>query len=142
MKNLCFPENCAYTANKSVTPKLIWNNSRIRLKFEGSCLKQEDKTPFPPNNVVNLFIVYELDTGSRDLNTDFALKDCLFGSVKLTKNADPDKYKYSSCGTGFDSRSEFSLSDGSVGKNVIIFGVDMSSSMQIDNKKKVYFNSW
>ena len=33
-------------------------------------------------------------------------------------------------------RSEFSLPDGSVGKNVIIFRVDMSSSVHIDNKKK------
>ena len=31
----------------------------------------------------------------RNLSTDFTLNDCLFGSVKLTKNADPDKYKYS-----------------------------------------------
>ena len=37
---------------------------------------------------------------------------------------------------GFDSRSEFSLPDGSVGKNVIILEVDMSSSVHIDNKKK------
>ena len=29
-----------------------------------------------------------------------------------------------------------SLPDGSMGKNVIIFGVDMSSSVHIDNKKK------
>ena len=32
--------------------------------------------------------------------------------------------------------SEFSLPDGSVGKNVIVFGADMSSSVHIDNKKK------
>ena len=32
--------------------------------------------------------------------------------------------------------SEFLLPDGSVGKNIIVFGVDMSSSMHIDNKKK------
>ena len=32
--------------------------------------------------------------------------------------------------------SEFSFSDGSVGKNVIIFGVDMTSALYIDNKKK------
>ena len=25
----------------------------------------------------------------------FSLNNCLFGSVRLTKNADPDKYKYS-----------------------------------------------
>ena len=29
-----------------------------------------------------------------------------------------------------------------VGRNVIIFGVDVSSSPHIDNKKKKYFNSW
>ena len=25
---------------------------------------------------------------------DFTLDNCLFGAVKLTKNADPDKYEY------------------------------------------------
>ena len=125
-----------YTANKSLSPKPIWNNSKKRLKFKGSCLKQEDKASFTPNNVINLFIVYKLDTWSRDLNIGFTLKDCLFGSVKLTKNADPDKYKYSGYGIGCDSHLEFSLPDGSMGKNVIILGVDMSSSVHIDNKKK------
>ena len=51
----------------------------------------------------------------------------LFGSVKLTKNADPEKYKYSDYGIGFDSRSEFLFTDGSMGRNVIIFGADKSS---------------
>ena len=60
----------------------------------------------------------------------------MFGAVKITKNADPDKYVYTCYGIGFDSRSEFSLPDGSMGKNIIIFGVDMSSSVHIDNKKK------
>ena len=69
-------------------------------------------------------------------NSDFTLKNCLFGSVKLPKNADRDKEVYSDYGIRFDLRSEFSLTDGSVGKNVIIFGVDMSSSVHIDNKKK------
>ena len=57
-----------------------------------------------------------------------------FRSVKLTKNADLNKYKYRIYSIGFDSRSRFSLPDGSMGKNVIIFGVDMSSSVLIDNK--------
>ena len=35
-----------------------------------------------------------------------------------------------------NSCSEFSLPDHSVGKNVIIFGVDVSSSVHIDNKGK------
>ena len=33
-------------------------------------------------------------------------------------------------------RSEFSLPDGSLGKNVIIFGADMGSSVHFDNKEK------
>ena len=86
--------------------------------------------------MANSFIVYELDTGSRDLDTDFFLNDCLFGAVKLTKNADTDRYKYSGYGIGFDSQSGFSLPDGSIGKIVIIFGADMSSYVHIDNKGK------
>ena len=85
---------------------------------------------------VNLYICYTLDWSSRDLNTDLALGNCLFGSVKLTKNADPDKYKYNGYGIGFDSRSEFSFTDGSMGKNVIIFRADMSSSMHFDNRNQ------
>ena len=46
----------------------------------------------------------------------FTLGNCLFGPVKLTKNVDPDKHKYS----GY-----------SIGKNVIIFGFDNSSSVHI-----------
>ena len=108
---------CSYVANIIVCPKLIWmNNSKIRFKFKGSYFRQEVKAPFTPNNVVNLFIVYELDRWSRDLKTDFTLKECLFGAVKLTKNDDPDKYKYSGYDIGFDSRSQFLLTDGSMGK--------------------------
>ena len=39
--------------------KLVWmNNSRMRIRFGGSCLKQEGTTPFTSSNVVNLFVVY------------------------------------------------------------------------------------
>ena len=51
----------------------------------------------------------------------------LLGCVKLTKNADPDKYSYIAFGIGFETCGYHSLPDGSVGKNVTIFGVYMSS---------------
>ena len=89
--------------------------------------------------MANLYISYTLDTWSRGLNTDFTLDNYLFGAVKLTKNADPDKYRYSDYGIGFHVRSQFSLSGSSWGKNVIIFGVDNSSSVHVDNKKKDIF---
>ena len=91
---------------------------------------------FAPNNVINLFIVYGLDSWPRDLKTDFTLGGCLFGGVKLTKNADPDKYSYSGYGIGLNTCGQYSLPDNILGKNLIIFGVDMSSSMHIDNKGK------
>ena len=49
------------------------------------------------------------------------------------KNADLDKYVYSGYGIGFDSHSEFALPDGNVDKNVIIFGVDMTSYIHADD---------
>ena len=61
----------------------------------------------------------------------------MFGAVKLSKNADTDKYKYRSYGIGFDLQSTFSLPDGSMGRNVIVFGVEMSSSVFNDNRKKI-----
>ena len=69
-------------------------------------------------------------------NSDPALKNCLFGAVTLTKNADIEKYKYSGYGIGFDRRSSFSFPSGGFGQNVLIFGVDMSFSAHIDNKKR------
>ena len=58
-------------------------------------------------------------------DNDPTLKNCLFGAVTLTKNADIDKYGYSGYGIGFDRKSSFSFPSGGFGQNVIIFGVDM-----------------
>ena len=54
----------------------------------------------------------------------------------MTKNADIDKYGYSAYGIRFDRKSSFTFPGGGMGKNVLIFGADMSSSAHIDNKKK------
>ena len=54
----------------------------------------------------------------------------------MTKNADIDKYGYSGYGIGFGRRSSFSFPGTGFGQNVLIFGVDISSSAHIDNKKK------
>ena len=106
-----------------------YDTSKIRIKFDGSFLNR-----FPPTilhgNIVNIYIVYEITSDYKDINYP-TLENCLFGSVKLTKNADIDKYGYFGYGTGFDKQSSFSI-----GKNVIIFGVDVSSSTKIDNRKK------
>ena len=47
----------------------------------------------------------------------------MFGAVKLTKNADINKYKYSGYDIRFGGRGTFSFPGGRFGQNVIIFGV-------------------
>ena len=57
-----------------------------------------------PRKVINLYISYTLAPQLGNLNTDFTLANCFFGSVKLIKNADLDKYKYTRYSIGFASR--------------------------------------
>ena len=84
---------------------------------------------------VNVYTVYKLGTSSSN-DSDPTLKYCLFGAVTLTKSTDIEKYGYSGFGIGFDRRSSFPFPGVGFGQNVLIFGVDMSSSPHIDNKKK------
>ena len=112
------------TNNYSLNPCMDhYDTSKIRIKFDGSFLNR-----FPPTilhgNIVNIYIVYEITSDYSSINYP-TLENCLFGSVKLTKNADIDKYGYFGYGIGFDRQSSFSIGN-ETGKNVIIFGVDMS----------------
>ena len=122
------------TSNNSLNPRLSYSGTKIKVQFTGNCLKQSNFT-FTHKKVVNIYIVYELGASSSNIN-DPTIKNCLFGAVTLTKNADIQKYKYSGYGIGFDRRSSFSFPSGGFGQNVLIFGVDMSTSTHIDNKKK------
>ena len=85
------------------------------MNFSGHCLTKHNISI--PKKVINLYISYTLGSKLRNSNTDFTLGNFLFGSVKLTKKADLDKYEYTGYGIGFDSRSEFLFTDGSYGKN-------------------------
>ena len=122
------------TSDNSLTPALNYYSTKIRVKFTGSCLKQS-KISYTHGKVVNIYIVYELGASSSH-NNDPTLKKSLFAAVTLTKNADIDKYGYSSYGIVFDRRSSFSFAGGGFGQNVLIFRVDMSFSAHSDNKKK------
>ena len=46
------------------------------------------------------------------------------------------KYEYVAYGIGFDRHGFFSHPSGGTGRNIMTFGVDMSSFTNIDNKKK------
>ena len=111
----------------------IYDMGKMKIKFKCSFLNRFPPT-MPHRNVVNIYIFHEITSDYKDINYP-TLESWLFGSVKLTKNADIDKYRYFGYGIGFDRQSPFSIGN-ETGKNVIIFGVDMSSSSKIDNRKK------
>ena len=94
------------------------------------------KISYTHGKVVNIYIVYELAASSSHVN-DPTLKNCLFGAVTSTKNADIDKYGCSSYGIVFDRRGSFSFPGGGYSQNILIFGVDMGFSAHIDNKKDI-----
>ena len=93
---------------------------------------KQDKITYTHGKIVSIYIAYEL-TGPNSDDNDPTVKNSLFGAVTLTKNADIDKYQYSGYGIGFDRRGSFSFPAGGFGSNIIIFGVDMSSSVHVVN---------
>ena len=113
-------------SDNSLTSALNYYSTKTRVKFTGSSLKQS-KTSYNHGKVVNIYIFYELGASSSYID-DPTLKNCLFGAV--------EKYGYSGYGIGFDRRGSFSFPGGGYGQNVLIFGVDMSFTSHIDNKKK------
>ena len=106
------------TTNNSLTPELNYYGTKTRVKFTKSYLKQSSHI-ITHKNIVNIYIVYELAASSSNVN-DPTIKNCLFGAVTLTKNADIEKYKYSGYGIGFDRRSSFSFTGGGYSQNVLI----------------------
>ena len=126
------------TSDNSLTPALSYYGTKTRVRFAGSCLKQP-KISYTHGKVVKIYIVYELSVSSSH-NNDLTLKNCLFVSVTLTKNAVINNYGYSGYGILFYGKTIFSFPSGGFGENVIIFGVDMRS--RAHNKQKRHFNSW
>ena len=87
-------------SNNSITPLIDYYDYNIRVIFNGSILRQP-KVSYTHGKVVNIYIIYELGASSSH-SDDPTLKNCLFGAVTLTKNADIDKFGYSGYGIGFD----------------------------------------
>ena len=78
--------------------------------------------------------IYDLAARPRNLTNNFKFKNLLFGPTNIVKNSDKEKYIYSGCGITFDSEGSWSI-DNDTARNVIIFGVNSSSSQHTDNRK-------
>ena len=89
---------------------------------------KQDKISHHHGAAINIYIVYSLETISNTINTDFTAQNCLFGAIKLTKNRNTSRYKYSGYGICFDEGGNFTIGNITNGKYLIIFECDMSFS--------------
>ena len=94
------------------------------MEFKGRCLKQ-DKITYTHGKIVNIYTAYDL-SNNYNITSYSTLEYCLFEAVSLTKIY----------GIRLDRHGFFSHPSGGTGRNVIFFGVDMSSSTKIGKRKK------
>ena len=141
-----------YTMNSIENTKtnlpLLKIDKEVYVLLQGNYFQQNSNIIIPNNNknVVNIYVVYKLDPISSTRNTDYTIKNALFGAMKITKNADYAKNSYTGHGLCFDEGGEFghTVKQGNSNRttnarNVIIFGVDMSSSIHATNRaNKIY----
>ena len=109
------------------------DNGRVNLKISNSASVQKGFPSLHTNFILNLYIVYELNTWPRNRTNNFTLKNCLFGTVKLVRNTIKSKFTCTVQVIAFDSSfgNDFA-------RNVVIFGVDNSSSSHTDNQKNKF----
>ena len=102
--------------------------------MNSSVLVQEISSSLYSNFILNSYIVYELNNWPRDPTNNVTLKNCLFGTVKLVRNGIKSKFTYNGWGIPFDWEGSWSFNN-DYARNVLIFGVDKSSSSCTDNLK-------
>ena len=120
------------SSSNDQAPILEYGGTGIRLKFKRDSLRQ-NKVTYNYGKIVNIYTAYEISS-TLTSQSSFTLKNSLFGAIKITKNADTSKYKYSGYGIGFDSKGSFFHVDGTYDVNVILFGADLSSSTHANNR--------
>ena len=121
----------------------IKNDGRIHVHLIGNHF-QQNKVIIPNNsNAINIYFACELDSIASSRDTSFTIQNALLGAMQITKSAtDSDKNNYKGYGICFDERSQFghTITENGVtytsnGRNVLIFGADMSFIIHGTNKQ-------
>ena len=106
---------------------LTMDSNKIVAKWISTGISNEKFKPFYTNLAPIMF----------NLANSFLIKNCLFGTVKLVRNAIESKFIYKVQGIAFDGEGLWNFSNDFAG-NVVIFGVDRSSSSHTDNRKNTF----
>ena len=110
------------------------NDGRMYVYLSGNHFEQNKVIIPNNNNVINMYCVYELQPVTASRDDTFTIQNALFGAMEITKNADTSKYAYKGYGICFDEGGTFSKGNINNGRNVLIFGVDVSSLVHANNK--------
>ena len=97
---------------------------RIGIKFD------KDRLTVEQNNYLTKIVNAWLKNPTSNLK----FKNCFIGATNIVKNSDKENYLYSEYVITFGSADSW-RSDNNFALNVIIFGVDNSSSSHSDNRK-------
>ena len=89
--------------------------------------------------MISFSITFDITSWPFYIDSGFTLRNFVFRTVKLNKNADPDKYCCCGYDISFDVRGTFSLLNGGFGKNVVILSAHVGSSVYVDNEER-YLN--
>ena len=116
----------------------------MNVNLSGNHFQQNISTNY---DIINIYCVYKLDPIASTRDTSYTIQNALFGAMQITKNAtDYDKNNYKGYGICFDERSQFGhaiTENGRAhttdGRNVLIFGVDMSFSTHAKNRASHIF---
>ena len=111
--------------------ELLYNNFLHSIKLsEHKIGITFNKDLWAENKTIN--VVYDLAAWPRNPINNFKFMNCLFGATNMIKNSDKKKYVYSGYGITFNSTNWWSFG------NVLIFGVDDSSSSYVDKRKSKF----
>ena len=126
---------------------ILKNDERLYVYLQGNHFQQNNVLTSNNDhainkNVVNIYIIYKLDSLASTRDKSFTIQNALFGAIQITKNStDNDKNNYKGYGICFDERSEFGHTitkdrhaHTTDTRNVLIFGADMSSSVHATNR--------
>ena len=118
------------------------DDKKMYVYLQGSHFQQNNVIVTPNNNnIINIYAVYKLDPIASSRDDTFTIQNALLGAMQITKNADTSKYNHKGYGICFDEGGTFghTINEGGFAhttnaRNVLIFGVDMSFSVQATNR--------
>ena len=116
-------------------PNMKYSGYKIGTEFNNTQLVVEQSNY--ATKTVNAYFVYDLEDWPKIPLRTFKLKNCMLGATNIVKNSFKGKYVYSGYGIAFDGKGSWSFGN-DLARNLVIFGVDNSSSSHTYNHKNMF----